>query len=256
MKQGIVACPVHGDNETTPRCPDCRPYMFPDPEELWFNTPDTHTLCRAGGNGPQHPSQLYAIFKYLPLAFEDRNTTFLDYGAGSGTTYEAMKNTFLVNGKKDRVIDFVDYTGVDIIPKNTEWCRQQFPNANWKYNPSLHKIDQPDQSFDVVYSRHVVDHMESFEKAMDEHKRVAKKLVIVILWTGLLDSDEHQIKNIFENGKTYQDEYTNYYSRKKIKEYLTSDSQWELLELAENIGPEQGPGSKDVVIVLKRKNET
>ncbi len=27
MKQGIVACPVHGDNETTPNCPNCRRYM-------------------------------------------------------------------------------------------------------------------------------------------------------------------------------------------------------------------------------------
>lgn len=27
MKKGIVACPVHGDNETTKDCPNCRPYM-------------------------------------------------------------------------------------------------------------------------------------------------------------------------------------------------------------------------------------
>ena len=28
MKIGIVACPVHGDNETTPYCPNCRPYQI------------------------------------------------------------------------------------------------------------------------------------------------------------------------------------------------------------------------------------
>lgn len=27
-KVGIVACPVHGDNETTKNCPDCRPYIL------------------------------------------------------------------------------------------------------------------------------------------------------------------------------------------------------------------------------------
>ena len=216
-----------------------------DPTTLWFHTPDVHTLCRAGGNGPAHPSQLYAIKKYIePKLFDGYIPTFLDYGAGSGTTLEAMLK------EEIQVI----YTGVDIIPKNTEWCKKQWPLYYWEHNPSLHKIDQPDKSWDVVYSRHVVDHMESFEKAMDEHKRVAKKLVIVILWTGLLDGDEHQIKNIFENGKTYQDEYTNYYSRKKIKEYLESDPQWELLELTENIGPEQGPGSKDTVICLRLKS--
>ena len=60
-----------------------------DPQELWFNTPDSPTLCRGGNNGPAHLSQLYAIKKYVePLALkEDKILTFLDYGAGSGTTY-------------------------------------------------------------------------------------------------------------------------------------------------------------------------
>lgn len=216
-----------------------------NPEELWFNTPDTHTLCRAGGNGPAHPSQLYAIKKYV------KNDSFLDYGAGSGTTFEALRD--------DKEIDWFGkpgffYCGLDIIPKNTEWCKQKFGNMFFEYNPSIHKIDQPDQSWDVVYSRHVVDHMESFEKAMDEHKRVAKKLVIVILWTGLLDSDEHEIKNIVDHRglpteKLYPNEYTNNYSRKKVLEYLNSDPQWELLELNEDVGGNQ-------VIVLRRKNDT
>lgn len=26
MKKGIVKCPIHGDNETTNKCPDCREY--------------------------------------------------------------------------------------------------------------------------------------------------------------------------------------------------------------------------------------
>ena len=210
------------------------------PEELWFNTPDTHTLCRAGGNGPQHPSQLYAIKKYV-----EPRMSFLDYGAGSGTTYEALLQTGMLT-------TFIkEYRGLDIIPKNIEWCQQTFPNGNWAVNRKLHKIDSSNQSWDVVYSRHVVDHMESFEKAMDEHKRVAKKLVIVILWTGLLDGDHHEIKNIVDQRglpteKLYPNEYTNNYSRKLVIEYLNSDPQWELLELNENVGGNQ-------VIVLRRK---
>ena len=209
-------------------------------DELWFNTPDTHTLCRAGGNGPQHPSQLYAIKKYVTPGIQ----TFLDYGCGSGTTYEAIK-------KEYPIMPF-EYYGFDIIPKNIDWCRQQFPDAYWIWNKDIHKINADDKSFDIVYSRHVVDHMESFEKALDEHKRVAKKLVIVILWTGFVDSDEHEIKNIVDQRglpteKLYPNEYTNNYSRKKVKEYLTSDPEWELLELNENVENNQ-------VIVLGRKN--
>ena len=217
-----------------------------DPEKLWFNTPDTHTLCRAGGNGPAHPSQLYAIKKYvLPLAEQKIGISFLDYGAGSGTTYEAILNS-------DIPWHLIKYTGVDIIPKNIEWCQKQWLQAEWKWNKLIHKIDQPDKSFDVVYSRHVVDHMESFEKALDEHKRVAKKLVIVILWVGFSDKDEHEIRNIVDapgtpNEKLWPNEYTNTYSRKKVIEYLNSDPEWELLEFNESVGNNQ-------VIVLGRKS--
>ena len=217
-----------------------------DPNSLWFQTVDSDTLCRGGGNGPAHPSQLYAIKKYV-----EPGMSFLDYGCGSGTTYEAIFETdFNLENKRN-----LAYLGLDIIPKNIEWCKQRFPGTEncFEINPSLHKIDQPDKSWDVVYSRHVVDHMESFEGAMGEHKRVAKKLVIVVLWTGLLDGDEHEIKNIVDQRglpteKLYPNEYTNNYSRKKVVEYLNSDPEWELLELNENVGNNQ-------VIVLRRKNE-
>ena len=213
-----------------------------NPEELWFNTPDSPTLCRGGGNGPAHPSQLYAM-KYIWAA-----SSFLDYGCGSGTTYEALKKEHLVGYGEDSLIAY--YQGNDIIPKNIKWCEEQWPEAEWKVNKTIHKIDELDQSWDVVYSRHVVDHMESFEKALDEHKRVAKKLVIVILWVGLSNQDEHEIKNIDyrpSGGKLYPNEYTNIYSEKKVTEYLNSDPQWELLEFNKDV---QG----DQVIVLRRKD--
>src|SRR3990167_1748946 len=202
-----------------------------NPEELWFNTPDTHTLCRAGGNGPDHPSQLYAIKKYVePLAKElDQILSFLDYGCGSATTREAIR--------KNNYHGVLLYTGVDVIPKNIEWCQENFPGFDFRVNKSLHRFDQGDKSFDVVYSRHVVDHMESFEGAMDEHLRVAKKLVIVVFWVPMSAGDEHDVKNIVDgrgtpNEKLYLNEYTNSYSRKKVMEWLDSKKdEWDLLEM-------------------------
>lgn len=214
-----------------------------NPEELWFNTPDSHTLCRAGGNGPNHPSQLYAIDKYVKPGM-----TFLDYGAGSGTTYEALLN---------RDEPMVKYTGLDIIPKNVDWCNQHFNTDVFKWNKSIHKIDQPDQSFDVVYSRHVVDHMANFEDAMDEHLRVAKKLVIVVLWVPFATASEHEIKNIVDHRgtpeeMTYTNEFTNSYSKEKVMEYLAKKQQqgWKLLELTEGVGAEVK--GHDTVICLQR----
>lgn len=231
-------------------------------EELWFNTPDTFSLCRGGGNGPQHPSQYYAILKYV-----EPGMSFLDYGCGSATTLECLvTRNDLINKlayrhptKDNERIFSLKYKGLDIIPKNIEWCKKQFDWADFEVNKILHKIDQPDKSFDVVYSRHVVDHMKSFEDAMDEHKRVAKKLVIVILWTGLIDKDEHEIKNIIDQRglpteKLYPNEYTNNYSRKLVTEYLTSDPEWELLELTDDVGAEVS--GHDTVIVLRRVDAT
>ena len=167
--------------------------------------------------------------------------SFLDYGAGSATTYEAIK-THLPDLH-------VTYRGLDIIPKNTEWCLKTFPNGDFRVNTEIHKICEPDQSWDVVYSRHVVDHMRSFEEAMDEHKRVATKYVIVVLWVPFATTDEHQIKNIVDQGKVYENEYTNSYSRKLVMDYL-SDPAWKLIELTEDVGAEVK--GHDIVIVLER----
>lgn len=211
------------------------------PEELWFNTPDSNTLCRAGGNGPNHPSQLYAIRKYVK-----DDMTFLDYGAGSGTTLEALETAGLIKIAQN-------YTGLDIIPKNVTWCQEQWPLHKWKVNKQIHKIDEPDKSYDVVYSRHVVDHMKSFEDAMDEHKRVARKLVIVVLWAGLVDRDTHDIKNIVDQRglpteKLFPQEYTNNYSFKLVMDYLVSDPEWQLRELSRDVGSEVS-GHDDVIVL-------
>ncbi len=217
--------------------------------ELWFNTPDTFSLCRGGNNGPQHPSQLYAINKYV-----ESGMSFLDYGCGSATTYEAMLKAGFIN--LGDPTSGVDYLGLDIIPKNVDWCKETFPNGKFFVNMGIHKIDQPDKSSDVVYSRHVVDHMESFEKAMDEHCRVAKKLVIVTLWVPFSNGDEHNIQNIVDHRGTpdeilYPNEYTNSYSRKKVMEWINSKKEWNLLELTEDVGAEVR--GHDIVIVLRRK---
>lgn len=213
-----------------------------NPEELWFNTITTASLCRAGGNGPNHPSQLYALEKYA-----EPYETILDYGCGSATTLEALLNHKYL---------LLQYTGVDVIPKNIAWCQENFKGFRFHVNKDLHKINESDRSFDIVYSRHVVDHMNSFEAAMDEHCRVAKRLVVVVLWTTFVESDEHQIKNIVDQRglpteKTYPNEYTNNFSRKKVMEYLNNLKDFSLVELTENVGSEVR--GHDTVIVLKRK---
>ena len=95
-------------------------------EELWFNTPDSNTLCRGGGNGPNHPSQLYAIKKYV-----DPRMSILDYGSGSATTWEALRGMQWPPAQ---------YCWLDVIEKNTNWCQENFPETSFLQNKMLHKI--------------------------------------------------------------------------------------------------------------------
>ncbi len=209
-------------------------------ESLWFDTPDTFSLCRNGGNGPNHPSQLNPLIKY----FNPLSDSILDYGSGSATTFEALKKEF-----PDVKLQ---YRGLDVIEKNTIWCQENFSDGDFKFNPTIHKIDEPDQSWDLVYSRHVVDHMESFEKAMDEHCRVAKKFVVVVFWVPLSEGEEHQIKHIVDQGKVYENEYTNQYSRKKVEGWLLAKTNngWRVKEFTEGIGVQVK--GHDWALVLER----
>ena len=210
-----------------------------DPKTLWFDTPDTFSLCRGGNNGSNHPSQLYAIKKYVKP-----HTSFLDYGSGSGTTLEALVYWNQLP---------LEYKGLDIIPKNVEWCKEHFKGYEFEVNKTIHKIDQPDKSWDTVYSRHVVDHMASFEDALSEHCRVAKSLVIIVLWVPPGDMPEHQIKHIVDQGKTYENEYTNQYSKGLIIKALEEKAKdgWKLMEYKEEVGAEVR--GHDTVLVLGRE---
>ncbi len=75
MKKGVVACPVHGDNETTEHCPDCRPYaMCSDCDELVIDSPHFCKMYRMAADflakelregkiqNPMHP-RLYKFLK-------------------------------------------------------------------------------------------------------------------------------------------------------------------------------------------------
>lgn len=204
-----------------------------DPNKLFFNTVFPGTLCRGGGNGPNHPSQLYAIKKYVKPG-----ESILDVGCGNATTAEAIR---------DAEID-VKYKGVDMIPKNIQWCKQTFPEFEFEVQDA-EALSEKDKSWDVVYSRHVVDHMPSFAKALNEHCRVAKRLVIIILWLEFTDKDD-RIQKIVEDpqGKNivYETEYYNQYGREKVIKTLNKEG-WKLVELTEHFKPKD-----DTIIVLER----
>lgn len=173
--------------------------------DLYFDTIDTGALCREGGNGPDHPSQIRG------LELVDKGESLLDIGCGSATTLECIQKRFA-----DKEIK---YKGVDFVPRHVKWCQENFSEYEFEVQEAM-KLKEKDKSWDVVWSRHVVDHLPSFEKAIDEYCRIARKKVICILWHSFTAQPEHLIRKIKMGGKTYKHEYLNDYSLVKTVNWL------------------------------------
>ncbi len=206
--------------------------------ESYFNTIDTGALCRGGGNGPDHPSQIEG------MSYVKDGESLLDVGCGSATSLEALLKHF--PDKK------VDYTGVDKVPRHVEWCSQNFPAQKFQVEEGT-KMSFPDNSFDVVWSRHVVDHMPSLEMALDEHTRIARKRVICILWFSWTTTNEHLIKKVEMGGKQYEDDYLNCYSLAATFRYLeTKKPEWDYKVI---IGVGFPHSRQDSLIILERTDK-
>jgi len=217
-----------------------------EPKDRWFTTMEDAKCCRMGENGPITVTQLMPLVK-----FTKDYESFLDVGCGSGTTIDAL----------NAIKRIIKYKGIDIILHRVDWLKEHYPP--YKFYPSLFEFEvqhacelkEKDKSWDTVWSRHLIDHVDSFEKAMDEHCRVAKKRVICILWYALTDAEEHKISHVTYDGVVYKDEYLNQYSKKKIQEYFDSKSkEWKVSEYLKEVswrGDRAGKG-QDTIIVLER----
>lgn len=193
-----------------------------------------------GENGPITTSQIMPLVKWT-----HDGESFLDVGCGSATTLDALRAI-----KRD-----VKYKGLDFIDSRVEWLKETYPGVEFE-NQDARQLKEADQSWDTVWSRHVVDHLDGFEGPMDEHCRVAKKRVICVLWYAMTEADEHSIKHITYDGLVYKDEYLNQYSRKKVEAYLEAKKQsgWKVSEYLREVswqGDKAGKGG-DTIIVLER----
>lgn len=211
-------------------------------KDHYFSEPVNDTLCRLGGNGPINVSQLMPLIKYIK-----DGDSFLDVGCGSGTTLDA-----LVTLKK-----MVKYKGTDFIEHRIAWLKDHYKdsilNPTFEVGDARH-INEEDKSWDIVWSRHVIEHTNSFEETIDEHCRVAKKRVICILFRSLTDNESQEISNIKYGDRVYTDEFFNQYSRSKVKQHLEKKQDWQIVEFLEQVswdGSRLGKGG-DTIIVLDR----
>jgi len=104
--------------------------------------------------------------------------TVLEIATGPGLDLEYLHDKF-------EDLPF-KYTGVDYTPKFIEILTDKYPQHTFIEADAM-DLPFEDNSFDVVYTRHSLEHMNDPHKELDEIFRLAKKYVI-IGWFRLVDS--------------------------------------------------------------------
>jgi ubiquinone/menaquinone biosynthesis C-methylase UbiE len=137
---------------------------------------------------------------------------FLDVGSGTGNMYLTMKQSGM---------EF-EYVGVDKTLKMVEFARKRFPEAKFVQG-DIHSLPFPDRSWQILYVRHVLDHLPGYEGALSELARVCSDCLIICLLKPLADKQEIKVigkpPEQTEPGE-FSEHYLNTYARKPFMEML------------------------------------
>lgn len=103
----------------------------------------------------------------------------LDVGCGPGWNMDH----FISEGLS------VKYRGTDYSERFVRIANKRWPNTFEVGD--VRKIEQPDESWDVVLMQDVLEHTDGYEKPLQEALRVAKKRVIITFWHLQDENDPH-----------------------------------------------------------------
>lgn len=90
----------------------------------------------------------------------------LDVGCGSGVLYSYLPP------EVQKV-----YTGVDFTPEFIQLCQEKYPEAQWKIEDAR-KLSFPDNSYFLVNTSTVLQHIKEWQQAAREMVRVARRYVV------------------------------------------------------------------------------
>jgi ubiquinone/menaquinone biosynthesis C-methylase UbiE len=130
----------------------------------------------------------------------------LDIPCGLCTDYDALK----------RSCPDMHYVGIDISNAFVDKAKEKGIPA------LLGRIQESpcsDSAFDVVYSRHILEHLENYQDAIKEMVRVAKKEVLIVFFIAP-DKSATDRSNVISVGGYFT--YQNRYSKAKIEAFLGS----------------------------------
>lgn len=105
-------------------------------------------------------------------------------------------------GLKENSIE-VKYKGVDITPFLVEENKGKGVDC---VLGNIEDIPEEDNSWEVVYGRHIIEHLEYYEKAIGEMCRVASKYVVIVHFLPLVEQEVIK-KTVLEDGEFHENLY-------------------------------------------------
>ena len=112
----------------------------------------------------------------------------------------------------------VCYSAVDVTPKIVEDGRARgLPDVRCG---SIEAIPYPADCMDVVYCRHVLEHLPSYRTALLEMRRVARRAAVAVFWR--LDVDAERDVILWNTVDDVPDTFHNMYSQQAISAFLAS----------------------------------
>jgi len=118
----------------------------------------------------------------------------------------------------------IDYLGMDITPKLVN--RAQKMNIKALLG-SIEEIPLPDKSVEICHARDILEHLDSYEKAISELIRVAKKEVLIGFFIAPSPKKEHRISPAMINNFLL---YHNEYSKSLLTAFILNHPRVEKME--------------------------
>jgi glycosyltransferase involved in cell wall biosynthesis len=172
------------------------------------------------------------------LIGDDDNVSILDVGCGTCPEYVGLTNEYP---------DRFEYVGADFTPSIVSFNNSKGLDIK---QADIRDLPFKDRSFDVVHSRHVLEHLDDFSTGLGELIRVAKKRVVVPFFIRPNDSNTNEIN--YSGYMSVEQIYNNCYSRKLIEDYLTNNSGVQSFEW---VIPEPGTHTAEILVVTKKTED-
>jgi ubiquinone/menaquinone biosynthesis C-methylase UbiE len=118
----------------------------------------------------------------------------------------------------------VAYTGLDITHYLVERAQQMGVTA---VEGSIEKIPFQDSSFELVYARHILEHLDYYELAVSECIRVAEKEALVVFFIPPVENEADTISYaIIDDAGLYH----NIYNKEKLVGFISQNPKVDRLE--------------------------